>query len=301
MDASNYRHTQIGWVILGSMAAVTVVLGGSLAAGGLAVIAKVSAAIFALTTLLFGWLTVEVADGELRARFGVGLIRKRIALSEVRSYASVQNPWYWGWGIRLYPGGWLYNVSGLGAVEVVLRDGARYRIGTDEPTALSNAIRAVVGEPEPIAFDEPAARPRSPLKVILAVVALVLVALGGVGFAVFAQSGPPTVAVTATNVSVKSGLYKVDVPLKDVTEVRLDASIPRILRRTNGFASGGSLRGHFDVDTLGAGQLFVDIKHGPFVFVRTADTYFYVSYDDPARTQELYESVLAAWTTAKGP
>src|SRR5207247_350528 len=130
--------------------------------------------------LLFGWLTVDVEGQELRARFGVGLVGKRIPLSEVRAFKQVTNPWYWGWGIRLYPGGWLYNVSGMRAVELVLADGRRYRIGTDEPAALEQAIRAVVGELAPLDPSEPAAQPRRASKLLYAFMGIVIVAIAGV-------------------------------------------------------------------------------------------------------------------------
>ncbi len=128
-----------------------------------------------------------------------------------------------------------------------------------------------------------------------------MLAFGGVLFAtVFAQARPPTVVVTATHISVKSGFYTADAAFQDVTEVRLDPALPRILRRTNGFAGGGSLRGHFEVGALGGGQLFVDVGHPPFVFVRTRREFFFVNYQDPARTEALYRTLLAS-TNAKGP
>jgi hypothetical protein len=53
----------------------------------------------------------------------------------------VKNPWYYGWGIHLIPGGWLYNVSGWEAVELQMKNGNKYRIGTDDPQGLMDAIR----------------------------------------------------------------------------------------------------------------------------------------------------------------
>ena len=35
---------------------------------------------------------------------------------------------------------WLWNVSGFRAVELVFKDGKRFRIGTDEPESLIRAI-----------------------------------------------------------------------------------------------------------------------------------------------------------------
>ncbi|MDP6602464.1 MAG: hypothetical protein QGH76_09240 [Phycisphaerales bacterium] len=95
-----------------------------------------------LLTWLFGSLTVEVDDDELRHWFGPGFWRKAYPLHDIDSAEPVRNHWIYGWGIRLTPGGWLYNVSGLEAVQVQLRTGRRFRIGTDDPDGLSKAIAA---------------------------------------------------------------------------------------------------------------------------------------------------------------
>ena len=54
--------------------------------------------------------------------------------------------WWWGWGVRYYGQGWLYNVSGLDAVEIRLKSGKHIRIGTDEPEALVAEIRDHQGQ-----------------------------------------------------------------------------------------------------------------------------------------------------------
>jgi len=63
------------------------------------------------------------------------------AKREIEDATPVRNHWFYGWGIRLTPHGWLYNVSGLGAVEIVLSSGKHYRIGTDRPEELAQAIQ----------------------------------------------------------------------------------------------------------------------------------------------------------------
>jgi len=93
---------------------------------------------------LFGSLTVIVGEGAVEIRFGPGLIRKRWALDDFASVAVVRNKWYYGLGIHLVPKGWLYNVSGLDAVELVRKNGRVLRIGTDEPAALEQALRAAL-------------------------------------------------------------------------------------------------------------------------------------------------------------
>jgi hypothetical protein len=97
--------------------------------------------LLATMILLFGWLTVTVDHEAVRARFGVGLVRKTIPLAAIRDAVRVRNKWHYGWGLRMGPWGPMFNVSGLDAVEIVKRDGWRFRIGTDEPEALLNAIK----------------------------------------------------------------------------------------------------------------------------------------------------------------
>ena len=100
--------------------------------------------LFVVLAWLFGSLTVSVGDGAVEIRFGPGLLRKRWALDGFTSVAVARNKWWYGWGIRLIPNGWLYNVSGLDAVELVRTSGRVLRIGTDEPEVLAEALRAAL-------------------------------------------------------------------------------------------------------------------------------------------------------------
>ena len=138
-----YRHTQSGWIMVGTCGAILLLFAclplPSRAPHQLLLLA--TTLLVAVVVMLFGALTVEVDDTTIRLRFGVGLIRKTFSLADVASCRPVRNPGWWGWGIRLIPGGWLYNVSGLDAVELVLKNGKTFRIGTDEPQVLKDFIQ----------------------------------------------------------------------------------------------------------------------------------------------------------------
>lgn len=90
--------------------------------------------------LLLHNLTVYTDEDSVRLKFGIGLIGKRIRFDQIESCQPVRNRWWWGWGIRKIPGGWMYNVSGLDAVELKLKKGRVFRIGTDEPQILAEVI-----------------------------------------------------------------------------------------------------------------------------------------------------------------
>ncbi len=94
-----------------------------------------------ILALLFWRLTVTVTVNEVVVSFGVGVIRKRFRIADIRDARAVRNRWYYGWGIRYTPHGWMFNVSGLDAVELELSNNTKFRIGTDEPHQLVAAIQ----------------------------------------------------------------------------------------------------------------------------------------------------------------
>jgi len=101
------------------------------------------ASVFVVCLFFFHSLTVTVSREYIVLRFGIGLIWKRFSVIDVQEATIVRNRWYYGWGIRLTPHGWLFNVSGFNAVEIRLKNGRKYRIGTDKPVELLSAIKAV--------------------------------------------------------------------------------------------------------------------------------------------------------------
>jgi hypothetical protein len=147
-----YQHTQRGKLILAAMLIATLV---TLAIGLVSRPALLAAPILALCGWLFHSLTIEVTDGELRWRFGPGLIRKRVALDMIVSVQSVRTNVLEGWGIHLSRFGWLYNVSGFDAVAIKMKNGQHFALGTDEPEALCRALQAAATGPKP---PEPAVR-----------------------------------------------------------------------------------------------------------------------------------------------
>ena len=105
-----------------------------------------SSVVLVAYAFLFDSMTVKVSRTYISLKFGIGIIRKRFAIIDVQNAAIVRNRWYYGWGIRLTPHGWLYNVSGLDAIKIQLRNGRKYRIGTDEPVELLSVIHSAILE-----------------------------------------------------------------------------------------------------------------------------------------------------------
>ena len=143
-----YRHTQWGYfagvtlVILVPVAATVTIADDDPWAGGLVALAVL---MIAALVLWFSRLTVTVEGGRVTAGFGLGRPRKSIALENVTEVRQVRSPWYYGWGIRKVPGGWMYNVWGFDSVELELSPGRVFRIGTDEPHELYGVLSVLAG------------------------------------------------------------------------------------------------------------------------------------------------------------
>jgi hypothetical protein len=141
-----YRHTQVGYLTLIVMLVVALSIFALGPRSALPVTLGV-AGLLLIFAVLFSSLTVELSSGELRLHFGPGFWRKRFALTDITAADVTGSSWWEGWGIRITPRGVLYNVSGTKAVEITLRSGQRFRIGTDEPEALAQAVRKAIGAP----------------------------------------------------------------------------------------------------------------------------------------------------------
>ena len=146
---NTYHHTQFGTVNVVIVFAILPLVFLPAWLAGAAPIAWLILILLVGILALFYNLTVTIDDAHLRIRFGIGLIRKRFPLDQIDSCRPVRNSWLYGWGIRLTHRGWLYNVSGLEAVELKMKSGKTCRIGTDEPAALAAALEERLDSLEP--------------------------------------------------------------------------------------------------------------------------------------------------------
>jgi hypothetical protein len=153
---ADYRHRQLAWATLVGFAASLATQGGAFVRnlrGGRRARALLSLP-WSLSLLvsmgMFSWLDTEVTKDALVVSFVGGALRRRIPLADIESARIVTVPWYYGWGVRLTPRGWLgdaprgwlYSVWGRGAVALRLRGGRHFAVGSDEPEVLLAAIEA---------------------------------------------------------------------------------------------------------------------------------------------------------------
>ena len=141
-----YKHTQVGYIHVIAWSAIILFLACINIFTGFEPYTLIFLILLAVLLALLSTLTVRVGGGAITVQFGVGIIRKRVQLSDVETYAKVRNPWYYGLGIRYTPRGWLYNIYGLSAIELLMKNGRTCRIGTDDPDGFAQALGKALDE-----------------------------------------------------------------------------------------------------------------------------------------------------------
>lgn len=147
----NYKHTQIGYLMLVVTLSVMVLFTWMYITASAETPSHDSGTNFAVTAIMtlilfilasFVSLQVIIDEKYLRIKFGYGIYKKKFSLNDIASAKTVRNHWYYGWGIRVWfwPKMWIYNISGFDAVEIKLKNGKTYRIGTDDPKKLEKTI-----------------------------------------------------------------------------------------------------------------------------------------------------------------
>ena len=150
---TRYKHTQIGYLMLVVTLVVLIFFVWAYITASAEVPSVDSGSNFAVSAIMalilfilasFCALTVSIDETHLQIKFGYGIFQKKFSLKEILSAKQVRNRWYYGWGVR----GWfwprymvIYNVSGFDAVEITMKNGRIYRIGTDVSEELEVAIK----------------------------------------------------------------------------------------------------------------------------------------------------------------
>ena len=138
---TRYEHAQIDHVVIWSLLAIILIAGGGLVGSSAHRGPPVIVSIILLVCLvLFYRLRITIEDETLCVSFGPGIVRKRVGLVQIVGCEPVRIRWWYGWGIHLTSCGWLYNVSGVDAVVITLRDCKKFTFGTNDLDGLTAGI-----------------------------------------------------------------------------------------------------------------------------------------------------------------
>jgi hypothetical protein len=121
---------------------------------------------------------------------------------------------------------------------------------------------------------------------VWAVSALLLVVLGGLAYG----SMPPQIRVTSNQVEI-GGIYASQIQMDHIQELSLKNSIPKVVKKTNGFDMGNILKGNFILQDIGHVKLYAHVGRPPYVYILTDEGYVIINYGDARKTQDLYDMI----------
>ena len=133
-------------------------------------------------------------------------------------------------------------------------------------------------------------------KIITSIVSIIsVVTLVVVGVLFIYGAREPVINVDDGGVHIKA-MYGLTVDLSEITEINLLDSSMKDLgpgQRTNGYALGGTLKGHFKSDNLGEILLFVEAQSSPTLHIgRDGARDIYISFQDGEKTEALCQELL---------
>ena len=88
----------------------------------------------------FCTMTTNVNEEKLTIKIGIGLLRRKILLKDIATSQKVRTLQIYGLGIRYIKGGKMYRIGGTSSVELILHNGTKAIVGTNDTDGLISAI-----------------------------------------------------------------------------------------------------------------------------------------------------------------
>lgn len=102
---------------------------------------------FVFLLVSFYSFTIKTEEGKLHWWFGNGFNKKTFAIEEIQSIELVKNPWYYFWGIKSIPGGWLYSIApGGSAIELIFKNDKIIRLGSNRAQEIIEILESAMSK-----------------------------------------------------------------------------------------------------------------------------------------------------------
>lgn len=240
---------------------------------------------FLICLLIFYKLTIFIDSELVSFKLGIGLVSKSYKIADIKSCKPVTNSAFNGIGIRMLPNGWLFNVTGLKAIELNFKNKKSVvRIGTNKPDEISQLIQSIIGGAIPNVNSTMSAKKWiNPLWLlsILLISSLIIIP----------NYLETKVQFDNTGFKIK-GVYGLTIPYTDIKKIDTVSAIPRISLRTNGYAFGKTLIGNFKLRDESHVKLFIKQGYAPYLLIKSKGRMpIYINFKDKRKTIDLYNNL----------
>jgi len=242
---------------------------------------------FLICVLTFYQLTINVNETHVSFKLGIGLLGKKYKISDIKSCRPVTNSVISGIGIRMLSNGWLYNVTGLKAIELQFKNRKSVvRIGTNKSEEISELIQSLIGGGE-FAKDTSEKHAKRWINPLWVVSILLIIAI------VFIPNYLETrVSIESNGLKIK-GIYGLTIPYSEIEQIDTISNIPNISLRTNGYAFGKTLIGNFKLTDESHVKLFVKKGFVPYIMIKSKEqSTVYINFSDRQKTISLYNVLI---------
>jgi len=245
------------------------------------------ALIMIICLLIFYKLTIYIDNANLRFKLGIGLISKKYLISDIKSCKPVRNNPLSGIGIRKIPGGWLYNVSGLNAIELTFKNQKSIvRVGTNQPDDIAEVISRMI---IPDQLESSSVYKDKTAYAMTLIFSLVIFFF--IGLLIFSGLRETEVITTKSDIRIK-GMYGLMINYSDIIQLDTISKLPGIRLRTNGFAFAKNLKGNFRLQDQENAKLFLKVGTPPYILLRIKELNIYLNTKDPERTRTLFNTMI---------
>jgi multisubunit Na+/H+ antiporter MnhB subunit len=236
--------------------------------------------------LTFYKLTITIDDTYIQFSLGIGLIAKKYLISDIQNCKSVSNNPMYGVGIRKIPKGWLYNVTGLKAIEIRFKNSKSIvRIGTNRPDEIADIVSKMIKiDHSGSDIDYKDKTGFLLTSIIIAFTILFVIILFLIG------NSEPGITLSKSGIKIK-GIYGLTINYSDIQQLDTLSMFPRIQMRTNGYAFGKTLKGNFRLQNQENAKLFITKRMPPYIHIRTEKLNVYLNFKKPKKTVALYKTL----------
>ena len=243
---------------------------------------------FLVCVLVFYQIKITIDQTTVSFKLGLGFVGKTYQLSDIKSCKAVTNGILYGIGIRMIPNGWLFNVSGLQAIELQFKNRKSIvRIGIDKPEEIASIIQSLIDsddlkDPVPVVKQ----RRMNPMWIVVVILFLLPIAL------LISSNKEIDIQSDINGFEIK-GIYGMTISYRSLLCVDTISELPAIRIKTNGYAFRNTKIGNFRLADQTNVKLFVKKGFPPYILIKSKDNKpIYINFEDKQKTIDLYNELL---------
>lgn len=239
--------------------------------------------------LCFHNLTITIDDTSVSFKLGIGLINKRYKIKNIKSCKPISYSIFRGFGIRVFPNGVLYNVSGLKAIELQFYDrNTVVQIGTNQPEEITQLIQSLIGGNKITnRFITPTNKQQYGW---LLAVLIFSVVMSITSIETFTDT---KVEMKNEELLVKGLLERLTISISEIEQVDTVSHPLSISQKIKGLDFAGTKKGKFKQTNGSQIMLFVKKKHKPYILIQLKNNKMpvYLNFRDKQKTINLYNQL----------